>query len=126
MNILNYILSSTTKKCTHPHALINTNEGYCPDCGKYLKKYFYIIRCSSCNIKREGSISIEGIKPLTRYCPNCGGVEYYIEKHEKIDITDIRYAIHTKEEIEHPTLSETVQVWVENFEIPKMIVCNVK
>ena len=31
------------KKCRHTKALLNTNEGYCPDCGEYLKKYYKMV-----------------------------------------------------------------------------------
>ena len=30
-------------KCTHKNALLTSETGYCPDCGQYLEKNYYLI-----------------------------------------------------------------------------------
>lgn len=119
----NLIINLFQKKfeCRHLNALINANEGYCPDCGVFLKKYFYIIRCSHCEIKREGLKRIEKFIPETKFCQNCGGYEFYVEKHEKISFIDIRYAIHSKEIPGNEDSLRFSQVWVENAEKIKLL-----
>lgn len=138
-NFIFYLLSfiSNTSKCRHSKALLNSNEGYCPDCGVYLKKYYYVLRCSCCNHKREGARAVFGkngeIVPSTKYCPVCGGEEFYIEKYEKLNITDINYAIEAKEEFSFEnscyTGASTTTVWVEEaeedtFESPPLLIQN--
>ena len=104
--------------CAHTHALINTNEGYCPDCGAYLKKYFYIIRCSRCDVKREAKIYFGDILPKEKYCTNCGSKDYYIEKLDVITFIDIPYAIHTKETISPEQLDfVSAQIWVDENKV---------
>jgi len=101
--------------CTHKHALIQDNEGYCPECGVYLKKYFYIVRCKCCDIKRDAKMHFEEIVPSEKYCTNCGSEEFYIEKLEQINFTDVRFAVHKKETHEPVRIKETTQVWVEEI-----------
>lgn len=123
-NLLFYIISflNNRKKCHHTHALLNSNEGYCPDCGIYLKKYYYVLRCRCCTHKRESARAALGtvkeIIPISRFCPVCGGEEFYIEKYEKLNLVDINYAIEVKEEFDilnTPDNFETpsTTVWVE-------------
>lgn len=107
-------------KCTHKNALLYTNEGYCPDCGEYLVKNYYIVRCSRCDIKRQAKLSFGEIVPLNKYCCNCGSKEYYIEKLDKVNFIDANYAIYLKEIADNiKILHPEAQVWVEdenNFE----------
>ncbi len=103
-------------KCLHTSALIDANEGYCPDCGEYLKKYFYIVRCKHCEIKREAKIKNGIIAPATNFCPNCGGREFYIERHEKINLCDVRFVICKKETMSE-YFQDVTQVWAEENDI---------
>lgn len=122
-NLIFYLVSilHNAKKCHHTRALLNSNEGYCPDCGVYLKKYYYVLRCSCCSHKREASRAVLGkydkITPVSKFCPVCGGEEFYIEKYEKLNITDVNYAIEIKEILPEAdyTFSST-KVWVETPE----------
>lgn len=125
-NLIFYLISivNNAKKCRHTRALLNSNEGYCPDCGVYLKKYYYVLRCSCCSHKREASRAVLGkydkITPVSKFCPICGGEEFYIEKYEKLNITDVNYAIEVKEILPQTaqanyTVSST-KVWVETPE----------
>ena len=81
-NIFLYFLSilNNGNKCRHTNALLNSNEGYCPDCGVYLKKYYYVLRCGCCSHKREASKSCLGkhneITPISKFCPICGGKDF--------------------------------------------------
>lgn len=100
--------------CAHSHALISSNEGYCPDCGAYLKKYFYIVRCSRCDLKREAKIYFGDVLPKEKFCTNCGSKDYYVEKLDAISFIDIPYAIHTKEVITPEQIDiVSAQIWVD-------------
>ena len=102
-------------KCTHKNALLYNNCGYCPDCGKYLVKNYYLVRCSCCDVKREAKIVWGEIVPKEKFCTNCGSSEYYIEKIDNISFVDARYAVYLKEIADelcdiHPNS----QIWVED------------
>lgn len=126
-NFIMYLFSiiNNSGKCRHTNALRSANEGYCPDCGVYLKKYYYVLRCSCCNHKREAARAVFGNKneivPVSKYCPVCGGAEFYVEKYEQLNLVDISYAIEVKEEFsfENPDFSgeSTTTVWVEKEEV---------
>lgn len=112
-NILIAFLKNKNK-CTHKNALLHTNEGYCPDCGQYLVKNYYIVRCSACDIKREAKIAWGEIVPASKFCVNCGGSDYYIEKLDKINFIDAQYAVYLKEIAdEMQNLHPEAQIWVE-------------
>lgn len=100
-------------ECRHKNALINSSEGYCPDCGKYLKKRYFVIRCQNCGIKRLGKKSFNKISPKENFCTCCGSSEFIIEKYEKLNFTDINYAIEVKETIENPEIINNLEIWVE-------------
>lgn len=102
-------------KCTHKNALIGTNEGYCPDCGQYLVKNYYIVRCSRCDIKRQAKLYWDEIVPIDKYCSNCGCSDYYIEKLDSVNFIDANYAIYIKEIAnELKNLHPEAQIWVDN------------
>ena len=112
MSIFDLFLRKST--CAHTHALVNTNEGYCPECGAYVKKYFYIVRCSCCEVKREAKIYFGDVLPKEKFCTNCGSKEYYVQKLDTISFIDIPYAVHTKETVDVNFSShENTQVWVD-------------
>lgn len=109
-------------KCSHKNALLTSNEGYCPDCGEYLVKNYYIVRCLSCDIKREAKLCWGEIMPLKRFCSNCGSSEYYIEKIDSVNFVDAQYAIYLKEIADEiKNLHPEAQVWVENADEVKKI-----
>lgn len=104
----------TRCKCSHRNALLNSNSGYCPDCGQYLVKNYYLVRCSRCDIKREAKLYWGEIVPKDKYCANCGSEEYYIEQLDKVSFIDAKYAIYLKEIAnEYQTLHPETQVWVD-------------
>lgn len=108
-------------KCSHKNALINQEQGYCPDCGQYLVKNYYIIRCSVCDIKREAKLFWGEIVPKEKFCTNCGSTEYYIEKIDKINFIDAKYAIYLKEIAnEYLALHPEVQIWVDDGKTEKL------
>lgn len=123
-NLILYLISiiNNKTKCRHSHALLHSNEGYCPDCGAYLKKYYYVLRCKCCAHKREATRAAFGevneIVPISKYCPICGGEEFYIEKYEKLNFVDINYAIEVKEvfdilNAQNNFETSSTTVWVE-------------
>ena len=56
-----------------------------------------MLRCTCCNIKREGIIKNNNIIPINKFCTNCGSNEFYIVKIKKINFIDLKYAILKKE-----------------------------
>ena len=113
-NVL-FAFFSKQNKCSHKNALLYSNEGYCPDCGEYLVKNYYLVRCSRCDIKREAKLFWGEITPQNKYCENCGASEYYIEQLDKINFIDAKYAIFIKEIAnEYQTLHPETTVWVDD------------
>ena len=101
-------------KCTHKNALLFSNEGYCPDCGQYLIKKYYLVRCMCCDIKREAKLYWGEIAPAKKYCSNCGSEEYYIEQIDSVNFIDAQYAIYIKEiSSAIKNLHPEAQIWVE-------------
>ena len=120
-NILIKFINSK-QNCSHKNALLNSDYGYCPDCGQFLVKNYYIIRCSCCDIKREAKLSWGEIVPVERFCSNCGSKEYYIEKLDSLNLIDAQFAIYVKEiASEFQTLHPEAQIWVEENEKIKQI-----
>ena len=112
-NIL-FALLKNKNKCNHKNALIYSDSGYCPDCGQYLVKNYYIVRCAVCDIKREAKLSWGEIVPKSNFCANCGSKEFYIEKIDKINFIDAQYAIYLKEiASETQALHPEAQIWIE-------------
>ncbi|MDO5437556.1 MAG: hypothetical protein Q4F80_05105 [bacterium] len=106
-------------KCRHKNAILYSNEGYCPDCGKYLKKTYYIVRCACCDIKRHAKKNFDVIAPVEKFCTNCGCHDYIIEKYEKLNLVDINYAIEVKEAIENEGAINEIEIWIDdNKEAP--------
>lgn len=113
-NILISFFKNKTK-CTHKNALIDLDEGYCPDCGQYLIKNYYIVRCLRCEIKRSAKLVWGEIVPEEKYCSNCGSKEYYIEKLDSVNFVDAKYAVCLKEIANDiRQLHPEAQIWVEN------------
>lgn len=120
-NILITFIKSKNK-CSHKNALLYSDSGYCPDCGQYLVKNYYLIRCSRCDIKREAKISWGEIIPTEKFCSNCGSSQYYIEKLDGVNFVDAAYAIYLKEIAnEMQVLHPEAQIWVEKDGIAKQI-----
>lgn len=110
--LISFLLNQN--KCSHKNALLHTESGYCPDCGQYLIKNYYLIRCSRCDIKRQAKLYWGEIQPVDKYCFNCGSVDYYIEKIDKVNFIDAQYAIYIKEIAdEMQNLHPETQIWVD-------------
>lgn len=99
-------------ECKHLHVPIDTDEAYCPDCGALIKNKWFLVRCSCCNIKRTAHTRYNEIEPDTKFCPNCGGTDFYIQELDNVNFTDIPYAIFKKIIIKQE--KQTIrQVWIE-------------
>ena len=113
------------KECSHPRVTPDMVAGYCPDCGKYVKNRWFLTRCACCNVKRKSTVNYEDVLPETRYCPNCGCEEFYIEEIKKINFIDINYAVLVKYS-NGDNVSHRSQSWLEreNFEPIKLLGMN--
>ena len=111
-------------KCSHKHALLHQDSGYCPECGEYLVKNYYLVRCARCDVKREAKLIWGEIVPKDKFCSNCGEHEYYIEKLDRVNFVDAQYAIYLKEIADKMAdLHPETQIWVEDGEKLKQIKC---
>ena len=102
-------------ECHHAKVPVDTEEAYCPDCGALVKNKWYLVRCGCCNIKRAARSEYNDIKPNTKYCPNCGATEFYIQELDNINFTDVPYAIYKKVVIRQEKFT-TSQIWIEKEE----------
>ena len=100
-------------KCNHDKINPHSTGRFCPDCGKEIKIFWYIVRCDNCSTKREAYISFNTIAPVNKFCSKCGCEHYYVEKCEKLPFYDYDFAIYDKEIVEEVDKPEKVQVWVE-------------
>jgi len=99
-------------ECKHLNVPIDVDEAYCPDCGALIKNKWFLARCACCNIKRTAHSEYNEIKPDTKFCPNCGTTEFYIQELDNINFTDVHYAILKKIIIQQD--KETIrQIWIE-------------
>ena len=120
-NILIKLIKNHSK-CLHKSALLNQDSGYCPECGEYLVKNYYLVRCARCDIKREAKLIWGEIVPKDKFCSNCGESEYYIEKIDKVNFVDAQYAIYLKEIADKmQDIHPETQIWVEEGGILKQI-----
>lgn len=102
-------------ECQHHNVPIDVDEAYCPDCGAYVQNKWFLVRCCCCNIKRSAHTKYNEIVPDTKFCPNCGGTDFYVEELEKVNFIDVHYAIFKKIVISQEKFT-TRQIWIEKEE----------
>ena len=102
-------------ECKHTRVPIDVEEAYCPDCGALIKNQWYLVRCCCCNIKRTAHTEYNKIKPNSKFCPNCGCDEFYIEELDNLTFIDVNYAILKKIVIPRKSYA-TRQIWIEKEE----------
>ncbi len=101
-------------ECSHNKVSADVEEAYCPDCGALVQNKWYLVRCGCCNIKRSAHRHYDEIIPDTKFCKNCGSSEYYIQELEKLNFTDVRYAVFKKVIVNNEKQNiSTRQIWVE-------------
>lgn len=103
-------LFNFNKKCQHNKVPLDTDIGYCPDCGELIENHWYITRCGCCGVKERATIRNGEVVPEAEFCPNCGGKAYKIEEIEKIDCININYAIVVREIVKNE-INEYTQSW---------------
>ena len=115
------------KGCRHTKVGINTNGVYCPDCGEFVVVKWYLVRCSCCGVKRVAFLDFnDNVKPVDKYCPNCGGVHTYVEEVEKINFVDINFAVHKREVVKPECAASHTQVWAEPDDNEEQILLGLK
>ena len=105
-------LFNFNKECQHNKVPLDTDIGYCPDCGELIENHWYITRCGCCGVKERATIRNGEVVPEAEFCPNCGGKAYKIEEIEKIDCININYAIVVREIVKNE-INEYTQSWVD-------------
>ena len=108
--LLNFFKIS--KECKHLHVPVDVEEAYCPDCGQLVKNKWYLVRCNCCNIKRKSRFEYDKVKPETKFCPNCGSTEFYVEELDNIDCSTMNYVLFKKVIVEQGFHSVR-QLWIE-------------
>ncbi len=111
--ILDFFIQKHT--CQHLRVPIDADEAYCPDCGELIQNKWFLVRCSCCNIKRHGRIEYNEIKPDTKFCPNCGSTDFFIEELKSINFVDVHYAVYKKIIIPQKYYT-TRQIWLDKEE----------
>ena len=107
----------------HEKITPNVEQGYCPDCGKLIQNEWYITRCSCCGVKMKAMIKNGQIVPQEHYCSNCGEEKFSVEKLEKINFIDIKFAVLVKQEVSEKKYCDTIKCWQEKtIEQPKVLV----
>ena len=100
------------KKCTHSHVPIEEDYYYCPDCGELVENKWYLTRCSCCGLKLPATAKDGEVMPLEKFCHNCGGKGYTLERIDKIDCININYAVLVRE-IVNLEIPEYTQSWAD-------------
>lgn len=108
--LLNFLKQKN--ECHHTKVPVDVDEAYCPDCGALIKNKWFLVRCNCCNIKRTSHFEYNKIKPDTKFCPNCGSSDYYVQELDNIYFTDVHYAVLKKVVIQQKTHT-TRQIWIE-------------
>lgn len=102
------------KKCRHDKVKVDADFSYCPDCGELIENQWYIVRCACCGVKLKAGFDKNGeIVSLEHFCHNCGSKGYVVERLNKINFIDIRYAVLVKAVVTKQMMDFT-QSWVEN------------
>ena len=99
--------------CNHSKVPPNAEASYCPDCGEYIENRWYLVRCKHCKIKRKAHSVGDTVAPDTRFCPNCGGFLYEVERLEKINFIDVNFAVLKREVVNVMKKFASATTWVE-------------
>ena len=100
------------KVCQHDKVMPDVDYAYCPDCGELIENQWYIMRCACCGIKIRAMLKNGEIVPEEKFCHNCGGANYTIERISKINFININYAVPVKKVVT-PEYSEITQSWTD-------------
>ena len=103
-----------SKECAHGKVPLDSEYCYCPDCGELIENRWYLVRCASCGLKEIATAKNGEIVPADNFCHNCGGAEFYVEKLDKIDCTNINYAVLVKTIVKNE-INEYSQCWADTM-----------
>jgi len=122
INFLRIFFPSVNAGCTHDKIRPDVEQAYCPDCGKLIQNEWYITRCACCGVKMKAMVKNGQIVPQEHYCSNCGGDDFVVEKLEKINFIDIKFAVLVKREVIEEKYCNTIKCWQEKTtEQPKLL-----
>ena len=99
-------------ECKHERFSADKDIGYCPDCGELIENQWYIMRCSCCGVKHRAIVKNGKLVPLDKFCENCGGRDFIVERVDKINFVDINYAVLVKAVITND-IKPFTQSWVD-------------
>ena len=85
-----------SRQCKHENFPPDKDTGYCPDCGELIENRWFIVRCACCGVKHKAIIKNGQIVPVEKFCHNCGGKDFVVERVNKINFIDINYAVLVK------------------------------
>ncbi len=101
------------KQCQHGKVSANDEFAYCPDCGELVENQWHLVRCNCCGVKLPATIHNGEVIASENFCHNCGENEYSIERIDKINFIDIRFAVLVKMIVQRD-LKEFTQSWVNS------------
>ena len=121
-NLIRIFFPTVNTKCIHNKIRPDADLAYCPDCGKLIENRWYITRCKCCGVKTKAILKNGKIVPQEHFCSQCGNEEYIVEKIEKINFIDIKFAVLVKHEVdEENRFQKTSTCWQErSSEIQKL------
>ena len=100
------------RQCTHDNIPIEQDYCYCPDCGELIENQWYLVRCASCGLREPATVRNGEVVPLNKFCHNCGGKSYIVERIDKINCININYAVLVKAVVDN-NVNEYTQSWVD-------------
>lgn len=109
-------LFRTIRECQHNNVSPDVERAYCPDCGTFVQNKWYLTRCSCCNIKRVSYSNFNMVRPISKFCPNCGSKDFYLEELDHINFIDVNFAVVKKVETLNQAVSGRSQIWVDEKE----------
>lgn len=113
--------------CRHDKVRIDSEGSYCPDCGKFVKIKWYIVRCSCCGVKRVACLDLnDNVRPVDKFCPNCGDTHTFVEEVPKINFVDIHFAVHKKEVSAVVQFVSSTQFWAETDNSDEQLLIGLK
>lgn len=122
LNLFRIFFPTINTRCSHNKIPPDVEQGYCPDCGKLIQNEWYITRCSCCGVKMKAMVKNGQIVPQEHYCSNCGGEDFIVEKLDKINFIDIKFAVLVKREVLEEKFCDTIKCWQERTsEPPKLL-----
>lgn len=78
--------------CNHSRTPATEGKCYCPDCGAGVIFHWVVLRCTSCNVRRESMYLLREVVPADRCCTSCGEDAYRMDSLDSPAFYQLRKA----------------------------------